>query len=130
MMVDHLADVASSDQHTVKPWFNGKLDFSPTVVDLAAQGYALDGGRLDYLDNRPVAALVYRHPPHVVNVFIWPSGDDTAIAATKPEILTRQGYHLFHWTQSGMAYWAISDLNLAEMQTFVQLLQAQTAATP
>ena len=122
LMPNHLEDVASSDQHTVRPWFSGKLDFSPPVVDLTNQGFPLIGGRLDYLDNRPVAALVYRSQPHVINLFIWPA-PDTPDTATKLE--TRQGYHLAEWTKSGMTYWAISDLNETELQQFVQLFQAQ-----
>ncbi len=119
LMANHLTDVASSDQHTVKPWFAGKLDFSPPVVDLAGQGYPLDGGRLDYLDGHPVAALVYRKDKHLINLFIWPaSGGDTAVHTT-----TSNGYHVYNWVRSGMNFWAVSDLNSAEMQTFVQLLR-------
>jgi anti-sigma factor (TIGR02949 family) len=117
LMADHLTDVTSSDQHTVKPWFDGKLDFSPPVVDLAAQGYPLIGGRLDYLDGHPAAALVYRRNKHLINLFIWPS------ANSAPGSTTINGYHIYHWTQGGMAYWAVSDLNVPEMQTFVQLVQ-------
>ncbi len=120
LMPNHLADVASTDQQTVKPWFAGKLDFSPLVVDLADQGFALIGGRLDYLDNRPVAALVYRHQQHLINLFIWPS---TSAAGTQLEVV--QGYQVAHWTQSGMTYWAVSDMNATELLMFVQLLQKQ-----
>jgi len=121
LMVDHVADVMSSDQHTVKPWFTGKLDFSPPVKDLAKAGFPLVGGRLDYLDNRPVAALVYQRQNHLINLFIWPAPDDTHV---NPRALMRQGYHLFHWSQSVMTYWAISDLNETALQEFVRLVQA------
>ncbi|MBO0792161.1 MAG: anti-sigma factor [Ktedonobacteraceae bacterium] len=123
LMANHLVDVPSSDQHTVKPWFNGKLDFSPSVVDLAPQGFPLIGGRLDYLDNQPVAVVVYKHRAHIINLFIWPS---TQNMGGERDTITLQGYHLIHWTKSGMTYWAVSDLNLNELQQFVQLVQASS----
>jgi anti-sigma factor RsiW len=125
-ITNHQVDVVSSDQHTVKPWFNGKVDFSPPVEDLTNQGFPLVGGRLDYLDNRPVAALVYRHKQHLINLFIWPSVESPDLN-TKSEM--RQGYNLTRWTKSGMTYWAISDLNQTEFQEFVQLVQSQTSQT-
>jgi anti-sigma factor RsiW len=122
LMANHLADVSSSDKHTVKPWFNGKLDFSPPVENLVEQGFPLVGGRLDYLDNRPVAALVYQRKKHFINVFIWPSTQSSEIG-TKP--VTLQGYRLFQWARSGMTFWAVSDLEESELQEFVRLLQKQ-----
>jgi anti-sigma factor RsiW len=127
LMTDHLTDVVSSDRHTVKPWFAGKLDFSPTVEDLAGQGYPLTGGRLDYVDGRPVAALVYQHQRHIINLFSWPAPQAGDMPAA---IEVRQGYNQIHWTQAGMTYWAISDLNADELQAFVQLVQHQSAPTP
>jgi anti-sigma factor RsiW len=122
LMADHLADVASSDRHTVKPWFNGKLDFSPTVRDLAAQGFPLVGGRLDYLDRRPVVALVYRHARHPINVYIWPATDGQE---APPRTLSRQGYHLAHWVEGGMVYWAVSDVDAHELMQLVAILRTE-----
>jgi len=115
----HLFDVQSTDQHTVKPWFDGKLDFAPPVTDLANQGFPLVGGRLDYLDNRDVAALVYQRQKHLINVFIWP----VESRPTKlPEIQTIQGYNLVFWWRDGMYFCAASDLNVAELRQLAQLL--------
>jgi anti-sigma factor RsiW len=120
LMANHLTDVVSADTHTVKPWFNGKLDFSPPVKDLASQDFPLIGGRLEYLE-RPVAALVYRRRQHIINVLIWPSDSNSTQPLGPP--LSRQGFNILHWTSSGMNYWVISDLNPTELRQFAQLLQ-------
>jgi len=120
MMANHITDVASSDSHTVKPWFSGKLDYSPPAKDLTAQGFRLVGGRMDYLDNRPVAAVVYQRSQHVINLFVWPSGNT---AAGREEELVRQGYNLIHWNESGMTYWLVSELNLPELRECARLLK-------
>ena len=119
LMASHLTDVTSTDRHTVKPWFDGKIDFAPNVQDFAAQGYPLIGGRLDYIDHRTVAALVYQRRLHYINVFIWPTQSSTTTSA-KPE--AREGYNILHWTQNGMAFWAVSDLNEIELDQFVHAL--------
>ena len=117
LMVNHLTDVASTDQHTVKPWFNGKLDFSPPVKDLAAQGFPLIGGRLDYLGGRSVAALVFQRHKHFINLFIWPAKEQDSAPAPFPP---SQGYNLIHWSEAEMTFWAVSDLNAKELMEFVQ----------
>jgi anti-sigma factor RsiW len=118
LQVEHQVDVDSSDRHTVKPWFNGKLDFSPPMRDV--EGFPLVGGRLDYVDGRSVAALVYRRRDHVINVFLWP---DAANSDTLPRRETRQSYHIVHWSRGGMHYWAVSDLNLDEVDDLVRKLR-------
>jgi anti-sigma factor RsiW len=137
LMANHLTDVASSDQHTVKPWLDAKLDFAPPVVDLSSEGFPLVGGRLDYLANRPVAALVYQRRKHFINLFVWPAetGADTTTrsAGNKQRSLTlkaisRQGYHLLHWLDSEFNYWAISDISAEELQEFEQLFEGQIAS--
>ncbi len=119
MMLDHLVDVPSSDQHTVKPWFNGKLDFAPDVKDLADQGFPLVGGRLDYIDNRTVAALAYQRRKHFINLFIWPAPDGNDRSAQQFSI---NGYNIIHWTKSGTTYWAVSDVNSADVSEFAKLV--------
>ena len=120
MMANHLTDVPSSDNHTVKPWFDGKLDFAPPVIDLAAQGFPLVGGRLDYAGSRPVAALVYQRHQHFVNLFVFPTTNNSD---GENKMSVRQGYNLIRWNKSGMTFWAVSDLNLGELQEFAQAIQ-------
>jgi len=123
LMAAHLTDVASSDQHTVKPWLDTKLDFAPPVVDLSSEGFPLIGGRLDYLDNRPVAGLVYGRRKHFINLFVWPAASDEEKA---PKTITREGYQLLHWADSDFNYWAVSDVNVNDLQTFKQQFEART----
>jgi anti-sigma factor RsiW len=119
MLPSHTLDVKSSDQHTVKPWFIGKVDVVPEVKDLTPQGFPLTGGRLEYIADRPAAALIYTRNKHVINVFVWRSAEKDS----PPEFLERQGYHLIRWTDSERMFWAISDLNKIELREFVELLR-------
>ena len=117
LMANHALDVISTDQHTVKPWFNGRVDFAPPVKDLAAQGFPLMGGRLDYVQNRTVAALIFQRNKHIINVFIWPDSEKTSGPVTDS---IRQGFNLIHWSQGGMTCWAVSDLNQTELLEFAR----------
>ncbi len=112
----HLTDVVSTDQHTVKPWFDGRLDFAPPVKDAAPDGFPLIGGRLDYLDGRPVAALAYEKGKHLINLLIWPE----RVGAAGPASAERNGYHLVHWIAGGMAFWAVSDVEEDQLDAFVR----------
>jgi Predicted transmembrane transcriptional regulator (anti-sigma factor) len=120
LMVDHLADVLSSDQHTVKPWFEGKVDFAPVVKDLSPEGFPLFGGRLDYVDNRSVAALVYQRHKHYINLFIWPASNSSDQVNHES---TQQGFKVICWTASGTDYCAVSDVSDADLQEFVRLIR-------
>jgi anti-sigma factor RsiW len=115
LQADHLADVLSTDQHTVKPWFNGRIDLAPPVVDLAGQGFTLIGGRLDFIDGKPVAALVYRRRIHVINLFV---AQRLGFASSSPRLEGVQGFNVLRWNELGLDFLAISDLNREELQEF------------
>jgi len=120
LLANHLVDVRSSDRHTVKPWFQGKLNFSPAVPDLSAKGFALLGGRLDVIAGKQAAALVYKRREHVVNLSMQPvEGSDQGVEAA-----TIGGFHLLHWRKAGILYWAVSDLNETELREFAELMRA------
>jgi anti-sigma factor RsiW len=117
----HLVDVQTSDRHTVKPWFNGKVDFAPPVADLGPQGYPLVGGRLDRIDGRRVAALVFRRRAHVINLFVWPGDAPAAPALTREE-----GYSLVRWGRGGPVFWAVSDIDAGDLMGFQAAFAAAT----
>jgi anti-sigma factor RsiW len=121
LMVDHLVDVVSSDSHTVKPWFHGRLDFSPPVHDLASEGFPLIGGRLDYLSGRTAAVMVYRHREHEINLFVLPLNADTS----QSNSMEYDGYQVMHWRDKYFSYWAVSDLNPSDLNRFKDLLLQQ-----
>jgi anti-sigma factor RsiW len=116
-LASHLVDVETSDRHVVKPWFNGRIDFAPPVVELADRGYPLVGGRLDYIGSRVVAALVYRRNRHVINLFVWPSKPGLGLA---PGPAMRSGYSVAHWTSGGLEFWAVSDIDARDLESFHQ----------
>jgi anti-sigma factor RsiW len=120
LMADHLLDVPSTDQHTVKPWFLGKLDFAPPVADLTASGFPLVGGRLDYIAGRTVAAVVYTHAKHTINLFVLP---EIPSSSGSFGARTIRGFHVRHWTNGEMSFWAVSDLNDADLDAFARALQ-------
>ncbi len=122
LQAQHLVDVQTSDRHVVKPWFNGRINFAPPVVDMADAGFPLVGGRLDVIDARTVAALVYRRRAHVINLFVW-SGE-TALPTL---VGHRRGYSLLRWSRAGLVYWAVSDIDSAELEAFHTAFAARTA---
>ena len=115
----HLYDVESTDRHTVKPWFEGKIDYSPPVADFAAQGFALVGGRVDYLAGRSVASLVYRHGKHVINAFVWPNTSETRPTGESSE----HGFNVLSFDNSGMTWWLVSDIAPADLQKLAELIR-------
>ena len=121
LQAGHLTDVLSTDQHTVKPWFNGRLDVAPPVIDLAALGFTLIGGRLDYVDARPIGAIVYRRRLHVINLFVaQPASTEARAAGTE----TFQGFNIRSWSEGGLNYWAVSDLAADELAEFSAKFQS------
>jgi anti-sigma factor (TIGR02949 family) len=125
LMPGHLTDVTSNDSHNVKPWFNGRLDLSPTVPRLDTAGFPIVGGRLDYVGGRSVAVVVYSRRQHVINVFSWPT---VGGAAEPARVSIEKGYHLVRWSAGGVEYWAVSDLNVPELEQFVSLFRESAAA--
>ncbi|HEV2202086.1 MAG TPA: anti-sigma factor [Bryobacteraceae bacterium] len=117
----HQVDVPSSDQHTVKPWFQGKTSFSPPVPDLTGEDFILIGGRLEVLNQQPAAAIVYRRRQHVIDLYVLPSPG----ADSKTELREQGGYHLLHWMQNNMSYWAVSDVDLTDLRTFADLIRGK-----
>jgi anti-sigma factor RsiW len=124
LLADHLLDVPSSDQHTVKPWFAGKIDYTPPVKDLAAQGFRLAGGRLDYVNNRDVAVLVYDYNKHVISLFIWPVSGKPPLGES---VFTRAGYNMVHWADNGMTYWAVSDAEKDLLRKFCDAIKSKVS---
>ena len=122
LQANHLVDVETSDRHTVKPWFNGKVDFAPPVIDLASAGYPLGGGRLDYLHGRTVAAVVYRRRGHAINLFVWRAG-----AGERPSgEAAREGYDVVYWTKAGLEFWAVSDIDPKDLEAFAHAYRSAT----
>ena len=119
LLQDSTVQVASSESHTVKPWFNGRIEFAPTVKDLTAEGFPLVGGRLDLVSGHRTATLVYKRRGHIINVFIWPMASNET---TAPKLSTVQGYNVISWTSGGMTYWTVSDLNAKELAQLQSLL--------
>ena len=119
LQVEHPVDVASSDQHTVKPWFQGKTSFSPPTPDLSKEGFDLVGGRLEVLHQQPAAAIVYKRRQHVISLYVSQSND----ATMRIESTDVHGYHLMHWSQAGINYWVVSDVSPEDLRTFANLIR-------
>lgn len=127
LQADHLTDVLSSNQHTVKPWFNGRIDLAPPVIDLTAQGFTLIGGRLDYIDGKPTAAIVYRRRVHVINLFV---AQGLGPAPSSPTLAIVQGFNVLRWNENGLNLLAVSDLNREELEEFGAKFTAAARETP
>jgi len=127
LQAGHLTDVETSDQHTVKPWFNGKLDVAPPVIDLTAQGFTLIGGRLDYINGQPVGSIVYRRRKHVINLFVAQQLGATVRSTKEASV---QGFNVRHWREAGLDLWAVSDIDGAELDEFVQKFGAALHSPP
>jgi len=125
LLSQHTIDVQSTDQHTVKPWFNGKLDYAPPVVDLAAQGFPLVGGRLDYVGHRTVAVLIYHYQMHPIDVYVFPTSEGSQAASAA---YSADGYSIARWQQNGMSFWAITDAEPGHLDTFVASLKTQASS--
>ncbi len=125
LLVAHKTDVQSSDQHTVKPWFIGKLDYAPVVIDLSGEGFPLVGGRLDYMDGRTIAALVYARNQHLINLYVWPKGEAQKL---NPGSYAKQGYNLMGWTQANMQFWAVTDASEKELRQFMGAIELANVA--
>jgi anti-sigma factor RsiW len=126
LQAGHLTDVISTDQHTVKPWFNGRLDVAPPVIDLTAQGFTLIGGRLDYVDARPIGAIVYRRREHVINLFVAQTASTESRSA---KMETIQGFNIRRWSDRGLNYWAVSDIAADELAEFGEKFEAAMKAS-
>lgn len=122
LMVDHVTDVKSTDKHMVKPWFNGRIDFSPTVRDLKDEGYILVGGRLDYIQGKATAALIYKRRAHIINTYVFKSKNNNKTMTLKE--VSQQGYNLVYWIENGLEYWVVSDLNKKELHEFARKFSA------
>jgi anti-sigma factor RsiW len=125
LLPDHLIDVVSTDQHTVKPWFAGKLSFSPPVYDFSDQGFKLVGGRLDYLGNQEIAAVVFQHRQHYINLFVWPKTGSGEVADT---LLQKEGFNMYGWEANGLVMWAVTDADMDGLKTFVDLQKKRETA--
>jgi anti-sigma factor RsiW len=125
LQAGHLTDVLSTDQHTVKPWFNGKLDVAPPVIDLTAQGFTLIGGRLDYVDARPIGSVVYKRRAHVINLFVAQTSN---IEHRPARTQTFQGFNVRHWSDRGLNFWAVSDIGADELAEFSEKFEAAAQA--